>query len=89
MARMADIIRQKLENTLSPTHLEIIDESEKHRGHAGYRDGGESHFHVIVKSDAFSGKNRVARQRMVMHALAEELKGPIHALSMETKTPEE
>jgi BolA protein len=89
MVRVAKIIETKLKEALQPTHLEVIDESEKHRGHAGYRDGGESHFHVIVKSDMFEGKNRVTRQRLVMHALEEELKGPIHALSMETKTPNE
>jgi BolA protein len=89
MARVAEIIEQKLKEALQPAHLEVIDESEKHRGHAGYRDGGESHFHVIVKSDIFEGKSRVARQRLVMHALEDELKGSIHALSMETKTSTE
>ncbi len=89
MARVAEIIETKLKEALQPTHLEVLDESEKHRGHTGYRDGGESHFHVIIKSNIFEGKSRVARQRLVMHALKDELKGPIHALSMETKTPNE
>jgi BolA protein len=87
--RMTDIIEKKLTDALTPVSLEIIDESEKHRGHAGYRDGGESHFHVKIVSDIFAGKNRVARQRLVMSALRDELKEKIHALSMETKTPEE
>jgi len=87
--RMTDIIEKKLTDALAPASLEIIDESEKHRGHAGYRDGGESHFHVKIVSNIFAGKNRVARQRLVMSALRDELKEKIHALSMETKTPEE
>lgn len=89
MARMAEIIKEKLNKSLTPVSLEVIDESEKHRGHAGYRDGGESHFHVIIVSEAFEGQTRVARQRLVMHALKAELQASIHALSMETKTPKE
>lgn len=86
---MADIIRSKLEAALAPEVLEIEDQSERHRGHAGYREGGESHFHLTVVADAFSGKSRVERQRLVHRALAEELKEQIHALSMTVKAPGE
>ena len=75
----------KLTDALSPTRLEIINDSEKHRGHAGYDGSGESHFTVIVESATFTGKTRVAMQRMVMEVLKEELAGPVHALSIQAK----
>jgi BolA protein len=86
---MTDIIRSKLEAALAPEALDVEDQSERHRGHAGYREGGESHFHLTVVADAFSGKSRVERQRLVHRALAEELKEQIHALSMSVKAPGE
>ena len=67
----------------------MTDDSARHAGHAGARDGGESHFHLDIVSAEFAGKSRVARQRLVYELLAEELKGPIHALSLVTRTPEE
>ncbi len=69
--------------------LEITDESDLHRGHAGARPGGESHFRLKVVAQIFEGLSRVERQRLVNRALAEELSGPIHALAMETRTPDE
>ncbi len=69
--------------------LEIQDDSAKHSGHSGAREGGESHFSVLIVSQAFTGLNRVARQRLVNAALAEDLAGPVHALSLQTLTPEE
>ncbi|MCK5574927.1 MAG: BolA family transcriptional regulator, partial [Sphingomonadales bacterium] len=78
---MTDTIRTKLTDAFSPVELNVIDESEQHRGHGGYREGGESHFRVEMKAEAFNGKSRVERQRMVNHVLAEELKEQIHALS--------
>jgi len=86
---MADTIRQKLTDSLSPVRIDVIDESHKHAGHAGARPGGESHFNVTVVSNEFDGKNRVERQRMVYGALAEEMKGPIHALALKTLLPSE
>ena len=53
---MAEIIKSKLEAALAPQVLDIDDQSERHRGHAGYREGGESHFHLTIVSDAFAGK---------------------------------
>ena len=87
--KVADTIRSKLTQAFSPRNLEIIDESHLHAGHAGARDGGESHFRVSIVSDAFGGKSRMERQRAVYGVLADELKGPIHALSITAKTPEE
>lgn len=85
--KVADRIRARLMDALTPVSLDIVDESHKHKGHAGYREGGESHFHVTVVSAAFEGQNRVARQRAVYATLAEELAGPVHALSLKLMTP--
>ena len=87
--RVAQIIETKLAAALQPTALTVIDESASHAGHAGAREGGETHFRLDIVSADFAGKSRVARQRMVYAVLAEELKGPIHALSLVTRTPEE
>ncbi|MBV8338157.1 MAG: BolA family transcriptional regulator [Alphaproteobacteria bacterium] len=86
---VADTIRRKLTERFAPTRLEIEDESHHHIGHQGARPGGETHFSVTIVSDAFSGQNRVARQRLVYQALAEELATRIHALSVTTLTPDE
>ena len=82
-------IEKKLGEGLKPRRLTIVDESSRHAGHAGAREGGESHFRVEVVSTAFTGLTRVARQRLVYGLLAEELKGPIQALALSTLTPEE
>jgi BolA protein len=87
--RIAQIIEAKLTRGLRPTSLKVIDDSAHHAGHAGARQGGESHFQVEIVSSEFSGKSRIARQRMVFQLLVEELKGPIHALSLVTRTPDE
>jgi len=87
--KVADTIRNKLTEAFSPQKLEIIDESHLHAGHAGARDGGESHFRVTIVSEAFSGKSRLERQRMVYAEMADELAGPIHAFSVTARTPEE
>lgn len=87
--KVADSIRAKLTGALAPASLDIVDESDQHKGHAGYREGGESHFRVTVVSDAFKGESRVARQRRVYAALADELAGPVHALSIRALTPDE
>jgi BolA protein len=82
-------IEKRLRDALRPERLEVIDDSEKHRGHAGHDPRGESHFTVRVVSAAFEGRNRVARQRMVNAALAELLRDRVHALAMVTKAPGE
>ena len=86
---VADQIRTKLTNGLRPIRLEVTDDSHLHAGHAGAREGGESHFTVEVVSGAFEGKNRVARQRLVYDLLRDELAGPVHALALRTLTPSE
>jgi BolA protein len=89
MGEIADRIRSKLEAALSPMRLDIQDDSAKHSGHSGAREGGESHFSVLIVSDAFEGLSRVARQRRVNTILADELAGPVHALSIQARTPAE
>jgi len=86
---VADTIRRKLTERLAPTRLEIEDESHRHIGHEGARPGGETHFAVTITSTAFTGQSRVARQRLVHQALADELVTRIHALSLTTLAPEE
>ena len=75
-------IERKLRGAFAPSALEIVDESELHKGHVGYRAGGETHFRVTMHSDRFDGLSRLARQRLVHDVLADELAGPIHALSL-------
>lgn len=82
-------IRDKLTAAFAPSRLEVVDDSERHRGHGGHREGGESHFNVEIESPAFVGVNRVARQRQVYAALADELAGPVHALSVKATAPGE
>lgn len=81
----ADKIRQRLEAALAPAHLEVIDDSESHRGHAGYGETGESHFHVIIEAAALAPLSRVARHRAIHAAIGPDLMGAIHALSMEIR----
>jgi BolA protein len=89
MGAIFDAIHDKLTSAFVPTRLEIEDDSARHHGHAGARPGGESHFNVTIEAPAFAGQGKVARQRMVYRALADELKGPIHALSVKALAPGE
>jgi len=83
-------ITRRLTEALGPTHLEVIDDSEKHRGHGGYNAAaGESHFTVLIESPAFAGMSRVARQRAVNQALAELLVERVHALAIKARAPGE
>ena len=86
---MAVRLRTKLEKAFSPSSLSIEDESAKHAGHAGAREGGETHFHVRIVSQHFRGLSRVERQRKVYAAVADELAERVHALSLSTLTPDE
>ena len=86
---VADTIRRKLTEQFVPVRLELVDESDRHAGHIGARPEGETHFAVTIVSAAFAGMSRVARQRLVYAALAAELAGQVHALSLTTRTPEE
>ena len=87
MANRAEAIRLALEKTFAPVRLEVIDESESHRGHAGFQEGGESHFRVRLHTAAFEGQSRLARHRAVHAALGPDLIGEIHALALELDTP--
>jgi BolA protein len=87
MGEVADRIRDKLTAAFSPETLEVVDQSERHRGHGGWREGGETHFDVRITAAAFEGLTRVQRQRAVNAALAEELAGPVHALSISAEAP--
>ncbi|HWA17418.1 MAG TPA: BolA family protein [Devosia sp.] len=78
-----DAIVAKLSAKFDPSHLEVIDESARHQGHAGHRPGGESHFRVRITSDVLVGKSRVAQHRAIMEALDAEIKGGVHALAIE------
>ena len=83
-ARIEEAIRERL----AAVHVEVIDESHLHAGHAGAASGG-GHFRALIVSSRFEGANSLARQRLVYAALAEEMRGEIHALSMRTLTPDE
>ena len=82
-------IEARLNSALKPLALSVLDDSEKHRGHAGHDARGESHFTVHVVSAAFEGASRVARQRLVNQALAELLADRVHALSIRAQAPSE
>ena len=89
MGAVATAIDNKLRQRFAPARLAVEDESSKHRGHAGHREGGESHFRVEIVSAAFEGHGRVARQRMVYETLKAELDAGLHALAITTLTPAE
>jgi BolA protein len=82
-------IERKLRERFAPTLLQVVDESHRHAGHAGAQPGGETHFDVTIISAVFAGLGRVARQRLVYAALADELVAGVHALSLTTRTPDE
>jgi BolA protein len=81
-----DAIVAKLSAKFAPTHLEVIDESGRHQGHAGSRPGGESHFRVRIASPHLGG-TRVAQHRAIMETLDAEIKGGVHALAIEVLSP--
>ncbi|SEA52737.1 BolA family protein [Rubrimonas cliftonensis] len=85
MGQVADTMARKLREAFAPEALDVIDESEQHRGHGGWREGGETHFRVRMTAAAFDGVSRVERQRSVNRALADELAGPVHALALELR----
>ena len=89
MGPIAEAISDKLSRTFQPLRLELSDDSHRHQGHAGHREGGESHFNLVIEAHAFSGMSRVARQRAVYAALKAELAGPVHALSVKALAPDE
>jgi BolA protein len=82
-------ITNKLREAFTPESLDVIDESHLHEGHAGHRPGGETHFRIYIVSDAFEGKSRIERHRMINATLAAELAGPVHALAIKAQAPGE
>jgi len=86
---VANTITDKLRRAFAPESLNIIDESDRHRGHAGHRPGGESHFRIYIVARAFEGKSRLERHRMINATLADELAGGVHALAIHAAAPGE
>lgn len=80
---MTETLHARLTEAFAPEQLEIVDESESHRGHAGYQDGGESHFRVTIRAAAFASMGRIQRHRAVHAALGPAVVGRIHALALD------
>jgi BolA family transcriptional regulator, general stress-responsive regulator len=87
--QIRDRIAGKLTEAFAPERLEVIDDSHRHAGHAGARPGGETHFTVHIVSQAFRGKSRLERHRMINATLASELADGVHALAIRAAAPEE
>ena len=86
---MKNQIKEKLTREFSPLSLTIKDESHLHKGHSGYKPGGNSHFSIIIVSESFCGLNRIKRHQMVYSCLAAGLREGIHALRLKTLCPHE
>ena len=84
-----DIITEKLSTAFTPQSVEVVDESHQHTGHAGHREGGETHFRVYIVAEAFRGKSRLERHRMINAALTNELQNGVHALAIHASAPGE
>jgi BolA family transcriptional regulator, general stress-responsive regulator len=83
---MRERILAKLQTAFDPVTLDVVDDSEAHRGHGGYREGGNTHFNVMIKADAFNGLSRVAQQRLINKELAQEFEDGLHALALVVQT---
>jgi BolA family transcriptional regulator, general stress-responsive regulator len=84
-----DLIMDKLTKAFTPVSLKVVDESHQHAGHAAYRDSGETHFRVYIVAEAFRGKSRLERHRMINDTLGAELQGGVHALAIHAAAPGE
>ena len=84
-----DLIVEKLTDAFAPASLDVVDESHQHVGHAGHREGGETHFRVYIVAEAFRGKSRLERHRMINALLEAELSGGVHALAIHAQAPGE
>ena len=80
---IADEIKDRLTSSFAPVRLEIVDDSESHRGHGGWRDGGETHFNVLIRAPAFAPMSRIDRHRAIYRALGAGLVARIHALALD------
>ena len=83
----AEQITTRLNDAFDPEHLDVVDESEMHRGHAGFQEGGESHFRVKMVSAALADKSRIAQHRAVHAAIGKQLMEEIHALALDLSIP--
>jgi len=83
---MRSRIEIKLQTAFAPVALSVVDDSEAHRGHGGYREGGNTHFNVAIKAAAFNGLSRVAQQRLINKTLAAEFESGLHALALTVET---
>jgi BolA protein len=84
-----DLIVEKLTNAFAPASLDVVDESDRHTGHAGHREGGETHFRVHIVAEAFRGKSRLECHRLINETLVGELEGGVHALAIHASAPGE
>lgn len=87
--RTVDLITQKLTAAFAPQSLNVVDESHQHEGHAGARPGGQTHFRVYIVSEAFKGKTRIERHRLINGILADDLAAGVHALAIHAQAPGE
>lgn len=87
--RTEDLITRKLAEAFAPESLRVVDESHEHQGHAGHRSGGQTHFRIYIVAEAFRGKSRIERHRMINAALSTELAGGVHALAIHAAAPGE
>jgi BolA family transcriptional regulator, general stress-responsive regulator len=87
--RTADTIADKLNRAFTPESLSVVDESDRHQGHAGHRPGGQTHFRIYIVAQAFQGKSRLERHRLINETLAGELSGGVHALAIHAAAPGE
>ena len=83
LATVNDRITRTLTDAFQPRRLEVVDESDRHKGHAGHRPGGESHFRIRIAAEAFRGKSRLEIHRAINAALADEIAAGLHALAIE------
>jgi len=87
--RTEQLITEKLTKAFSPESLNVVDESHQHEGHAGHRPGGQTHYRVHIVAEAFRGKTRLQRHRMINETLSGELAGGVHALAIHAAAPGE
>lgn len=87
--RVADAMTEKLTAAFAPESLRVVDESHQHEGHAGHRPGGQTHYRVYIVSEAFRGKSRIDRHRMINRTLSQELAEGVHALAIHASAPGE
>ncbi|MCH9754154.1 MAG: BolA family transcriptional regulator [Alphaproteobacteria bacterium] len=86
---ITDVIERKLKKEFSPIFFDLQDESHKHKGHSGWQEGGETHFKLVIASNAFIGQSKIVRHKSIYKILSAELKSHIHALSIQAFTGSE